>query len=335
MAGEVIDVMLIPDYQHILLPCIDPKLQNLHREAETQHQWLFEAVTPDFHFPFGCRTLYRAYCSDKVIEFHKKSPDQCVSKIGRYIGLEPVSVICKWYPSAECDNERIGVEGMSILTGIPDVKVYHKLKPYDISEKAKPKLQATLSEVLRRFTGESESDEIIRDTWFTWHKIFAPDSPCPYEYETKLTKHGHKYHVPLRSLFFVKTSRIRHDTSPVSDMDRLNDDSIIWPEMRALAMPSVMSTSNPSPPAPRLFVEDDVIWQESMTLFNVSTAHFYDHIVDSDFTSPALKDILKTTLTYTCRIPTVSGKYSVMDDVVLVLQYTDGCVCRAFCRRES
>jgi hypothetical protein len=98
--------MLIPDFQSVLLPCIDPNLEHLHKESDTQHQWMFEGVKPDANFRFGCRTLYRAYCSDKVIEFYKKAPSQCVSKIGRYIGLEPVSVACRWYPSLDCDPTR-------------------------------------------------------------------------------------------------------------------------------------------------------------------------------------------------------------------------------------
>ena len=299
--------MLIPDYQHHLLQCIDSKLQHLHREAETQHQWLFEAVEADIYFPFGCRTTYRAYCSDKVVEFYKKAPSQCVSKIGRYTGLEPVSVVCRWYPSADCDPNRPGIEGMSILTNLPDVAVTAKLKPYQISMKAKSKLAATLAEVLRQFPGHTDSDTRVREYWKNWHTVFSPDSTCPYEYERKLIRGGQKYYVPLRTYFFVKTARFVANVAPLCELERLNDDSIIWPEMRALAMNSVTTTANPCPPAPRLYLESDVLWQENMTTFDVTTRDFYDTIVNRDFTAVNLKDILKTTLSYSCHIPTYSG----------------------------
>lgn len=103
MPVEVTDVMLVANYQKMLEGCIDKSLKNLHKEEDTQLQWMFDAVEPCPYFPMGCRTLYRAYCSDKVIEFFKKHPSQCISEIGKYTGLEPVAVATRWYPSAECD----------------------------------------------------------------------------------------------------------------------------------------------------------------------------------------------------------------------------------------
>ena len=103
MKVKVIDIMLIPNYQKILEPCIDKLLKNLHKEEDTQLQWMFEGVEPCVYFPLGCRTSYRAYCSDSVVEFIKKDPKHCASRIGRAIGLEPVSVACRWYPSQTCD----------------------------------------------------------------------------------------------------------------------------------------------------------------------------------------------------------------------------------------
>ena len=108
MQCNMIDVMLVPDYQNALKKCIDPKLQNLHKEIDTQHQWQFEAVEPSVYFPLGCRTAYRAYCSDRVVELVKKNRDHCQSLIGRFIGLEAVTVNCRWYPSAECLDGRQG-----------------------------------------------------------------------------------------------------------------------------------------------------------------------------------------------------------------------------------
>jgi glycosyltransferase involved in cell wall biosynthesis len=68
----------------------------LHKESYTQHRWRFEAVETCAEFPFGVKTLYRAYASDRVIEIFKTEKSQCISRIGQLIGLEPVSVHCRY-----------------------------------------------------------------------------------------------------------------------------------------------------------------------------------------------------------------------------------------------
>ena len=88
----------------------------MHKEIKTQHQWRFIAVKVDSMFPLGCKTTFRAYSSDQVVEFIKKPKSQCISKVGRYTGLECVTLYCRWYPSPECDKNRIGVEGFYLLT---------------------------------------------------------------------------------------------------------------------------------------------------------------------------------------------------------------------------
>jgi hypothetical protein len=97
----------------------------------------------------------------------------------------------------------VGVEGMSLLTALPDIQVTDELKPYDISEKAKTKLQATLQEILRRFSSTNDSDVKVRRVWKTWHTKFAPDSNCPYAYERKLVSSDRRTH--LRCNVFIMT----------------------------------------------------------------------------------------------------------------------------------
>jgi hypothetical protein len=74
-------------------------------------------------FPLGCKTTFRAYSSDQVVEFHKKPKGQCISMVGRYTGLEPVTFFCRWFPSATCDKNRPGVEGLYLLKGMPHVQL--------------------------------------------------------------------------------------------------------------------------------------------------------------------------------------------------------------------
>ena len=88
--AELFDVMIIPDYQAYLEGCMDTKLAKLHRDMQTQHQWRFQAVNPTVDFPLGCKTTFKAYSSDRVIELIKKPTDQCISKIGQVPYILPL-----------------------------------------------------------------------------------------------------------------------------------------------------------------------------------------------------------------------------------------------------
>jgi hypothetical protein len=70
---DVQDLFVIPNYSAFLESFIDKKLARLHKDFQTQHQWRFEQVLPSSHFPFGCKTTYRAYSSEKVVELIKKT----------------------------------------------------------------------------------------------------------------------------------------------------------------------------------------------------------------------------------------------------------------------
>lgn len=100
-----VDVMIIPDFVRMFESqnCIDSKFAKLHRKNQTQLQWLFQAVTPDRHFPFGCKATFRAYSSDLVVEFIIKPKLECTSTMGRVVGLEPMSTSIRLFPSTTCD----------------------------------------------------------------------------------------------------------------------------------------------------------------------------------------------------------------------------------------
>jgi hypothetical protein len=118
--AKVEDVYIIPDYDTFFEDVLDKNLADLHKKINTQHQWKFEAVKSSPHFPLGCKTTYRAYSSDKVVEFEKKPKASCVSPIGQLTGLEPTTSYTKWYPSI--DNNlpgRAGIEGFYLLRGMP------------------------------------------------------------------------------------------------------------------------------------------------------------------------------------------------------------------------
>lgn len=105
IAASMKDVMVIPAYSKCLEPCLDSKIANLHKGQQTQHCWRFEAVAISSHFKFGCKTTYKAYASDRVVEFECKPKSQCLSAIGQYTGLEPITTYCPWHPNLQ------GIEG--------------------------------------------------------------------------------------------------------------------------------------------------------------------------------------------------------------------------------
>ena len=73
---------------------------------------LFEAVQQSQRFPFRVKTFYRAYTSDKVIEFENKHPSDCYSHIGSLTGLEPRTVHIWWYPDDKTIVSRQGIKGL-------------------------------------------------------------------------------------------------------------------------------------------------------------------------------------------------------------------------------
>jgi hypothetical protein len=78
--------MIIPDYQRYFDRVLDKHLSKLHKEIQTQHKWRFEAVTPTTMFPMGCKTTFKAYSSDIVVEIRKIPPAQAVTPIGKITG---------------------------------------------------------------------------------------------------------------------------------------------------------------------------------------------------------------------------------------------------------
>ena len=89
LKATVKDLYIIADFTAFFDQHIDQHFEAYCKEEDTQHQFQFSAVEISTDFPFGCRTMYRAYASDKVIEFVKKPKAQCLSPIGLITGLEP------------------------------------------------------------------------------------------------------------------------------------------------------------------------------------------------------------------------------------------------------
>lgn len=132
--AKVEDIYILPDYELFFEGAIDPKLADLHKTIHAQLQWKFEAVKHDVYYSMGVKSLYRAYSSDRVIEFVKTYPGACKTPIGQLTGLEAFTSYVKWYPCKENDMPgRQGVDGMYLLTKMPSTinmpgNLKHQLK---------------------------------------------------------------------------------------------------------------------------------------------------------------------------------------------------------------
>ena len=173
LKAKMKDIYVIPNYQFFFEGCIDGKLARLHHDMQTQHQWRFEAVN-SVHFPDGCKTTFKAYSSDKVVEFVKKPKQQCIGIIGQYTGLEATTLYCPWYPSANglgSDPNRQGVEGFYILRNIPNIMT-GTLPPCAFPATAKAAIEETLTEIRSRY--DIHDDALIRNAWSEWSELWAP-----------------------------------------------------------------------------------------------------------------------------------------------------------------
>lgn len=89
--AEVVDIYSVPDYDAILLPFIDVKFGRYCKQEHTQLQFTFEAVAVSDDFPLGCKTTYRAYSENDVIEIVNDATAQ-------HFGLKPRQLRVKTCP---------------------------------------------------------------------------------------------------------------------------------------------------------------------------------------------------------------------------------------------
>lgn len=275
--SSVEDIWVVPDYCALLEPCIIHNLGGLHKNLKTQHQWRFRAVPSNNFFPHGCKTTFRAYSSDSVIEFIRKPQNNCLSDIGRYTGLEPTRVYCRWYPSAVCKADR-PVEGLYLLQTLPSVILGPNMvspPPAAIPNEARERISACLEEIRSRF--HIITYHTVRRWWSNWESIYKPASDNIMEYVTQLRRHNIPYQTPLNFILFSIGTTLEPPslTSLVDDYADY-DPNFTWPEVFARATNSVQSALfNPYPPPPREYATNDLQIQDDLSRWNAATIAHY------------------------------------------------------------
>lgn len=231
-----------------------------------------------------------------------------MTKVGRYTGLEPITVLIRWYPSAQCDPNRFGVEGLYILEKLPscDVRIGTILEPVDFEIDSCAYIKKCIVEVHKQWQAFDTHEEILED-WDLWASTYAPKSDSALQYVTE-TRTKKFYHMPMKIILFNPILYM----SPENWLNKLGayteyDPNFQWPEAIAIAMNSVASDRfNPHPPEPRLYAAlDDQIIQKKQ-VFCDETVLFYD-VKLKNALGKVLKEMMRKRVGYSGEEPCLTG----------------------------
>ena len=258
-------VNLVPNYQSFFEGSIDGLLSRYTKEQQTQHRWCFEAVDNSVYFPFGVKTMYKAYASDKVVEIHKIPKTECVTPLGRLTGLEPRTTYSAWYLREETIVNRYGVEGFYLLTKIPFTD---QLLPCEFDVAGVGQYQ-TLHRKLRHFWQYDDPKRIWWEDFF----ISAPSGTAT-DY---MNQHSEEFIVPL-SKFFRKDI-YNHNTHSwrIKSAETCFGETP-WPSELAACMPSVVTTFTRHPGPTRILATNDASLNNRLVYFSEHTKEYYEDL---------------------------------------------------------
>ena len=229
LQAKVKDLYVIADFTAFFESSIDPHFAAYCKEEDTQHQFKFDAVEVNTDFPLGVRTMYRAYCSDKVIEFVKKPKEQCLSPIGQRNGLEPHTLLVSWGPERQStltpDKKALG---FYILQKIPYCDPGKTILPKEFEKNSLASFAKTVREAKSKFTDRAE----IVEAWERWEKkiISGVEDWTAAQYATEKPL---LYQVPLKEYFRLEPHEVlNQDWAPANPTFTDEKDSgFKWPEL--------------------------------------------------------------------------------------------------------
>jgi hypothetical protein len=286
---EVIDVFVIPEFSKFIYDSVDNFLSHLHTLDFTQLQWIFEECTPDIYFPYGVKTTYRRYSSDRVCEIREQAPNQCTTIIGQQTGLEPYAVCVEIFPNNKTFDDR-PVEGFSLLTKLPCSGRTPWL-PSLFAENTKKVFDKVYSGVMNFFAVGS----IARNEWVQWLTKIAPRTDDVFEY---LDQH-HEMKKPLEFYFNLNNpitwSSAQSSVYVHSAVDELVANDWEFPNMNiAIAQASVVTRFNPHPPEPLAFFNNS----NNIVAKFTEICQSYNTRVLEKMVADGIKDILRCTFLY-------------------------------------
>jgi hypothetical protein len=196
--SKVEDVYIIPDYKSFFDQnnSIDPRFKNYTKKEATQHQWRFQFVEKSVAFPFGCRTQYRAYASDNIIEFSLVKPENSIDAMGSIIGLEPVNVKIDWFPKGDTFQSRKGIDGFYLLCNIPYLN-NRNMKPLEFVENS----YIEIAKVLNAVRSKWPQDHPVNLSWENWNAQ-CPLATCRTSVSF-ISEYKGWYKLPLVDFFLI------------------------------------------------------------------------------------------------------------------------------------
>lgn len=312
LKAKVKDLYIIGDFSKFFEPCIDQYFEAYAKEEDTQHCFKFEAVdvTPDF--PYGVRTTYRAYASDKVIEFTKKPKNQCLSPIGRRTGLEPHTLEVTWGPWRDSNiNINKKVLGFYILKNIPSHSTQNgraMFPPKDFKENSMQQFEKTVNEAKSRFVDRPE----ICAAWEKWEKEILGLGYANWSARDFATAKPELYQVPLLTYLRFPADQVveaNWDTTLKVDALRRGTDEFTYPAQTVQAAHSVRHFWQRDPMPSRIYATIDSELRERLLTHDILVTDYYVRYLDSTkFTVVKLQNILRQRLAGDGKALATNGK---------------------------
>ena len=299
--------LVVADYQALYRNSKDPELSDLHRLEATQLAFRFDAVIKQPLFPLGVRTMYKAFSSDKVIVFEKKTPAECLTPIGMATGLEPYCTLTDvWRPSVDDDPNRVGVEGFYLMRSMPSWAV-GSLPPQAFSESSSARIAENVQKIISNFSNSVDDSEVVHETiayrtWIRFKSTICPDGEqTAQQYvdmlQSRLQKNPLK-NIPMQQLLFNEHLFV---TSPQWGTElNLNSKIIVrpidynayisWPSLMCAATHSIRTSMNLHPMPYRVFSPTDQRIVQSRIQHGAETAPYYHGL--QHLTKPKLVGLL-------------------------------------------
>lgn len=296
--ANVDDIYVVPDFTSFFEAHIDKHFSNYAKEEDTQHMFQFEAIKATTDFPLGCRTMYRAYSSDRVVEFVKKPKAQCLSPIGQLTGLEPYTLSVSWGPTrASTVSSDKEIVGFYILKSLPILQ--DDFRPKEFEKDSMSAFKRTVDEAKKRFTSGNNPEALTE--WKQWEEDYV----CPDD--TKSTQYiidkPYLFQIPL--IQFFKSDYDQTD-SPlwVNDLQTsltIKDGSFQWPAQESTAQHSVRSEWNRDPMPSRVYKTLDSDLVILLNAYSLKCSDYYNKYLTNStiFTNENLKDIIRQRLSDT------------------------------------
>ena len=284
LQAKVEDIYVIPDYASWIKDYIDPDLAQLHKEEYTKLQWIFEYIQPCKFFPFGVKTLYRDFSSDRVCIIREVPKGSAATIMGQHTGLEAYALPIKNHPTAEAFPDR-NVEGFYLLSGdrLPCTR-REKWKPEPFSEGTQAEFESVQSGIYNFYPiGHPK-----RSDWTKWFNEW-----CPMTDDVNKYLESHAFIRPLQVEFdsatILRPDWLIHGASPHYTVSaELTDRD--WIEMSAaVTQDSVACRFNTHPPPPVLFFANG---GDHVTTFLENAISYYS-VMLSTFTNKLLMFYLR------------------------------------------